>query len=96
MSTKNAKTLPATFYGLHMVPGVAEYSEPTVKKGEPYRLLIGPDTAKNMDPSYSGKPLYVHHVDQVNLDKLQEEAAGYVSESFYNPMDGMHWVGLSL
>jgi hypothetical protein len=72
-----------------MVEGVAEYREP---KQEPYRIFIGEEAIKNMDPTFQGKPVYVHHVDQVDLPNLQEEADGYVTESFYNPNDGKHWV----
>lgn len=71
-----------------MVQGVAEYQEPD---SEPYRIFISEPTIKNMDSSFSGRPLYVHHVDEVNLDKLQMEADGYVIESFFNPTDGNHW-----
>src|SRR4051812_29447530 len=86
---KNAKTLPQVFYGLHMVPGVAEYNDP---EREPYRILIGETTIKNMDPTFQGKPVYVDHVEEVNLENLQQEADGYVLESFYNKLDGKHWV----
>lgn len=88
---KNAKTLPQVYYGLHMVEGLAEYSEKQVNEGQPYRILLGEAVLKQMDPTYAGKPVYVHHVDQVNLDNIQVEADGYVAESFYNPPDGKHW-----
>ena len=86
---QNAKSLPQVFYGLHMVEGVAEYAEPD---RDPYRILIGESTIKNMDPTFQGKPVYVDHVDEVDLDRLQEEADGYVLDSFYNKLDGKHWV----
>lgn len=86
---KNAKTPPKVYYGLHMIEGVAEYREPDK---EPYRILIGQQAIKNMDPSFAGRPVYVDHVDEVNLDKLQSQADGYVMESFYNKVDGKHWV----
>lgn len=88
MTLKNATTLPRVFYGLHMVEGVAEYREP---KREPYRIMIAEEAIKNMDATFSGKPVYVQHVDNVNLDSLQEEADGYVIESFFNKSDGKHW-----
>lgn len=71
-----------------MVPGLAQYTD---TNGEDYRILVGEEVLKQMDPSYAGKPVYVKHVDQVNLDQLQEQADGYVSESFYNKCDGKHW-----
>ena len=89
MTVKNAKVLPLTYYGLHMAPGVAEYREPNQ---EPYRIFIDETCIKNMDPTFAGKPLYVRHVDDVNVDNLELEAAGYVFESFYNKIDGKHWV----
>lgn len=85
----NSKTLPKVYYGLHMAPGVAEYKEPDSK---PYRILIGEETIKNMDSTFQGRPVYVQHVDEVNLDKIQIEADGYVVESFFNSIDGKHWV----
>lgn len=72
-----------------MAPGVAEYREP---KKEPYRVFIGEETIKNMDPSFAGRPVYVHHVDEVNLEEIEAEAEGYVVESFFNRADGKHWV----
>jgi len=89
MSVKNAKQLPRVYFGLHMVEGVAEYREPGQ---QPYRIFIGEEAIKNMDVSFQGRPVYVRHVDEVDLDKLQTEADGYVSRSFFNQADGKHWV----
>ena len=88
----NAKILPRRFYGLHMAPGVAEYKDETTNNGQPYRIFIGEDVIKNMDSTFEGRPVYVRHVDQVNMDKLQHEADGYVVKSFFNARDGKHWV----
>lgn len=86
---KNAKTPPKRYFGLHMAEGVAEYAE----NGEtPYRILINENTLKNMDPTYECRPVYVKHVDEVNLEKIQTEADGFVVKSFYNKSDGKHWV----
>lgn len=84
-----AKTLPKVYYGLHFYPGVAEYREPGK---EPYRIFVGEDTIKNMGPTFQGRPVYVEHVDEVNLENLHNEADGYVMESFFNKADGKHWV----
>jgi hypothetical protein len=89
MKIKNAMSLPEVYYGLHFSPGVAEYRE---SDQEPYRILINEPAAKLMDPTFEGKPVYVGHVDRVNLKNLQIEADGYVTESFYNTLDGKHWV----
>jgi hypothetical protein len=93
----NASQEPQVYYGLHLAPGVAEYKENILdldskQSGEPTRILLTSDFAKRMDPSFAGKPVYVRHVEDVNLQNLQEEADGYVFKSFYNPLDGMHWV----
>lgn len=86
---KNAKEFGKVYYGLHFYPGVAEYREPDK---DPYRVFIGEETIKNMGPTFSGKPVYVRHVDEVNMATLQEDADGWVMESFFNKADGKHWV----
>jgi hypothetical protein len=85
---KNARELPTVWYGKHMSAGVAEYREPNK---DPYRILVNEDTIRRMDASFPGRPVYVRHVDEVNLDKIQVEADGYVVESFYNKADSSHW-----
>lgn len=85
---ENARTLPKVYFGLHMVEGVAEYQEP---EKAPFRIFIGEETIKNMDPSFKGRPVYVQHVDSVDLKNLQAEADGYVIRSFFNKADGKHW-----
>lgn len=85
---KNASQPSKVYYGLHFCAGVAEYREPDQ---EPYRIFISETTAKQMDATFPGKPVYVQHVDKVDLSNLQVEADGYVSESFYNKSDGKHW-----
>lgn len=84
---KNAKTLPKVYFGLHMLPGVAEYEEQGQK---PYRIFLNEQTIKKMDPSFQGRPVYVGHVGKVEIDQIQE-ADGYVVRSFYNKADGKHW-----
>jgi hypothetical protein len=86
---KNAKKLPLVLYGLHFAPGVAEYQE---AGSDPYRILINENVAKKMDATFVGKPLYVEHVDEVDLENIQNEADGWVLESFFNQLDGKHWV----
>lgn len=86
---ENEKQLPQIYYGLHMAEGVAEYRD---AGREPYRIFLNSETIKQMDTTYRGKPVYVRHVDEVDLSKLREEADGYVVRSFYNSADGKHWV----
>lgn len=88
MTVKNAKILPRVYYGLHFSEGVAEYREPG---REPYRILVNENTIKNMDPTFEGRPVYVRHVDEVDLENIQTESDGYVVESFFNKADGKHW-----
>jgi hypothetical protein len=78
---------PVKFYGLHFVKGVAEYK----KKGQdPFRVLIEEKCAKEMDPTFVGCPVYVLHNSDVDYDDKME-IDGYVSNSFFNPLDGNHW-----
>jgi hypothetical protein len=86
---KNAKG--KIFYGMHFYPGVAEYAE---ANREPFRVFLNEDTIRSMDPTFAGRPVFVHHVDEVNqdVDQLREDADGWVIESFFNQADGKHWV----
>lgn len=91
MLVKNSKQLPKVYYGLHMCEGVAEYQDAQVSDGF-YRILIGEECLKNMDQTFSGRPVYVHHVDKVDLENIKQDADGWVIDSFYNQLDGKHWV----
>lgn len=79
---QNAKEEPKVFYCKHIAPGVCAYADETI--------LIGEDALKEMDKTFAGKPIYVNH-QKVDLEKIQQEADGYVAESFYLPEDGSHW-----
>lgn len=87
MKFHNAKD-PKRFYGLHFAEGVAEYREPGQ---EPYRVFLNEATAKKMDASFDGKPVYVRHVNEVDLTD-KNEIDGWVVKSFFNKADGKHWV----
>lgn len=78
----NAKQEPRIFYAKHIAPGVCGYEDETV--------FLSEDALRKMDKTFAGKPIYVNH-QKVNLDNLQEQADGYVVESFYLPEDGAHW-----
>lgn len=71
-----------------MSEGLAEYREPDT---EPYRILVLENAIKEMDTTFPGRPVYVKHVDSVDLKNLQAQADGYVVESFFNKNDGKHW-----
>jgi hypothetical protein len=79
------------FYGLHFYPGTAEYSE---ADGSAYRVFLNENTLRKMDASFEGCPVFLQHVDGVeeDIDKLNGETDGWVVRSFYNEIDGKHWV----
>ncbi len=78
----NAKDFPKVFYCRHMEVGLCGY--------ENEKILIDADAMKAMMPSFAGKPVYVLH-QTVDLPNLQETADGYVSDCFYNELDGWLW-----
>lgn len=80
---------PKRYFGLHMVDGTAEYEE----EGQAaYKIFVNEKTIREMGPTFEGCPVFVQHVDEVNLENIQIEADGYVVKSFYNAADGKHWV----
>ena len=84
MSEKtNAKQFPKVYYCKHIQAGVVKYLNEMV--------FIDNDALKRMTPSFVGKPVYIKHAE-VNLDTLKEDASGYVSDSFYNELDGWFWL----
>lgn len=89
MPIQNAKEFPKRFFGMHFVPGIAEYREPDK---DSYRIFVNEGTIRNMAPSFVGKPVYVRHVDEVSLTNLEQEMDGVVVRSFFNKSDGKHWV----
>lgn len=80
---ENARQFPAAYYGLHMIPGVVGY-------GDDERIMVDHDAIKKMMGSMAGKPVYVNH-QNVDLDKLGEQADGFVFDMFYNEADGGYW-----
>ncbi len=74
-----------------MQPGIARYEyqdKETGKMGEEF-LFIDADAMKQSAPSMVGKPVYVHH-QKVDLANIQN-ADGFVSDCFYNELDGWLW-----
>ena len=63
-----------------------------LEKGEDKLYVIQDEALKKMNASFEGKPVYIKHVDEVNMDTLKEDANGYVVKSFYNEFDGAWWV----
>lgn len=80
---KNAKQLPSVYYCKHIEKGVTQY--------EDEMILIDDDALNQLNPTMAGKPVYVMHVNEVDVKNIQEEADGYVFESFYLECDGWHW-----
>jgi hypothetical protein len=78
----NAKQFPKVFYARHMLPGLAGYNDETI--------LVDTDAVKSMTASGVGKPVYIGHQD-VNLETIKEDAAGYIADSFFNELDGWGW-----
>ena len=81
----------SVYYGLHFGPGVAEYSEQINEQGNPKRIYINEQTAKQMDKSFHGKPVFLGHPPKEIDKKDFTSADGYVAESFFNKSDGFHW-----
>lgn len=79
---------PQVFYGLHFAPGVC-----THEQGDKTLIIyISSEVAKEMDPTFQAKPVVVQHLkEDVDLATIKEKADGWVSESFFNEADGMHW-----
>lgn len=78
------------FYGMHFYPGVAQYDPPNE---ESFKVFINEATIREMSPTFSGRPVFVDHVDEVDEDvnELRNEADGWVIESFFNQADGKTW-----
>lgn len=76
---------------MHFQPGVAQYSAMEGKDGKPLMVYINEETAKKMDQTFPGKPVFVNHKVEFSEEEFQS-ADGYVSESFFNKSDGNHWV----
>lgn len=90
--------MPRRYFGLHMGEGVAEY-RPAGQK--PYRILVKNEAIRNMGRTFEGRPVYVEHVDEVDVNeigkdqdqrKTNRKEDGYVVKSFFNQADGRHWV----
>lgn len=66
-------------YIRHCKSGIATYPNETI--------LIQDECLKNMMPSMAGIPIYISHVNEVDM----QSADGYVTECFYNMLDGCYW-----
>ena len=85
---ENSKNFPRRYFARHIKAGPVHYLE----KGEDKLYVIQDEALKKMNASFEGKPIYIRHVEEVDTDKMKEEAVGYVVKSFYNEFDGAWWV----
>lgn len=54
--------------------------------------FVPEETLRAMDTTFSGKPIYIRHIDSENdSDERIGEKVGDVVKSFYNEYDGWHW-----
>ncbi len=79
---KNANQFPRFFYARHMQPGLAQYLTETI--------LVDTAACKRMCATGRGKPVYIGH-QNVDLKNIKQEANGYITDSFYNELDGWLW-----
>jgi len=84
---KNEKQLPKKYYARHIKEGLVHYLE----NGKDTLYLVKNEALQKMNKSFEGCPVYVRHVDSVDMDNLRETADGYVIKSFYNEFDGAWW-----
>lgn len=88
---KNGNFEPKRFFGMHFEPGLAEYQD--APDQEPYRILLTEDVIKEMNRSFEGRPMFIDHVDNVDIDdeKVKPFIVGWVVKSFFNTIDGKSW-----
>lgn len=83
----NATQYPKKYYAKHMQPGLCGYGKE--------KILVDVDAMKRMIANKAvGKPVYILHnskTESERLSKIEEEAAGYITQSFYNDVDGWAW-----
>ena len=83
----NASQYPKEFYARHVQAGVAQY--------EGFSYLIDDAALRKMAKGFIGKPVYVYHPNTAQADRIENlkvEADGYITDSFYNELDGWFWV----
>ncbi|MCK5613698.1 DUF2213 domain-containing protein, partial [Candidatus Pacearchaeota archaeon] len=80
---KNASQMPKVYYCRHIEKGVVSYEDEMV--------LVNDDALNKLDQTMAGIPVRVHHVDDIEVENIQEQSDGYVAESFYLECDGWHW-----
>lgn len=84
---ENSKNFPRRYFARHIKEGLVHYLE----GGKDKLYLVANEALHKMNPTFEGKPIYIRHVDEVDTDKMKEQAVGYVVKSFYNEFDGAWW-----
>ena len=82
----NSRALPQThrYFVRHIKEDLVRYPDGL--------YYVSEETLRNMDKSFSGKPVYVRHIDSENdSDERINDKVGDVVKSFYNEFDGWHW-----
>lgn len=77
----NAKDLPDFYFCRHMQPGTARYKDETI--------LLDTTCMQKMAKTMPRVPVYINHQD-VDVENIHQ-ADGFVTECFYNPLDGWLW-----
>jgi len=84
---QNDKSFSKRYYARHIKEGLVHYYE----DGKDNLYLVTNEALKKMNESFEGKPLFVRHVDKINMNTLKEDKVGEVVKSFYNEFDGAWW-----
>ena len=84
---QNDKRFSKRFYARHIKEGLVHYYE----DGKDNLYLVTNEALKRMNESFEGKPLFVRHVDKIDMNTLKEDKVGVVVKSFYNEFDGAWW-----
>lgn len=82
----NSRALPQThrYFVRHIKEDLVRYPDGL--------YYVPEETLRNMDKTFSGKPVYVRHIDSENdSDERINDKVGDVVKSFYNEFDGWHW-----
>ena len=85
---ENSKGFSKRYFARHIKEGIVHYLE----DGKDKIYLVTNEALKKMNASFEGKPIYIRHVDKINMDTLKEDKVGDVVKSFYNEFDGAWWV----
>lgn len=84
---KNDKRLPKRFFVRHIKEGLVRYTD----DGKDVIYLITNAALQKMNKSFEGRPLYINHVDKVDMETVKMDKVGDVIKSFYNEFDGAWW-----